>query len=127
MHNVIVVDDDPTNTTLIKLLLEMDGFAVLTSADINGAKVVTNETTDAYLIDCHLERGSSGLDLLKDIRSGRTAAAPDTVVIVTSGDYRREVDAEVAGADLFLLKPYPPDTLSKKLAELLNHRANHGE
>jgi len=127
MHNVIVVDDDPTNTSLIKLLLEMDGFSVTTSADIAGAKMVSSETTDAYLIDCHLERGSNGLDLLRDIRNGSTAASRDTVVIITSGDYRREVDAEVYGADLFLLKPYPPDTLSKKLADLLRAKGSYGE
>ena len=127
MHKVIVVDDDPTNTSLIKLLLEMDGFSVQTSADIAGAKEVSSLSTDAYLIDCHLERGSNGIDLLKDIRLGETKAAVDVVVIVTSGDYRREVDAEVAGADLFLLKPYAPDTLSSKLKELLKARAHHGE
>lgn len=127
MHTVIVVDDDPTNTSLIKLLLEMDGFSVQTSADIAGALDLSRGNTDAFLIDCHLERGSNGLDLLKDIRMGGTAAASDTVVIVTSGDYRREVDAEVAGADLFLLKPYPPDTLSIKLNELLSAKASNGQ
>ena len=120
MFNVIVVDDDPANTTLLKMLLEMDGFTVTTSADIEGAKANTDSETAAFLIDCHLARGKSGLDLVRDIRQGQTAAAADAVVLVTSGDYRQKQASEEAGANRFLLKPYPPETLSSLLLQLLN-------
>ena len=119
MSNIIVVDDDPTNITLTKLLLELDGFSVTTCFDIASAKSYADEKTDAFLIDCHLARGASGIDLLRDIRSGSTAAEQEVVVIITSGDYRRESEASEAGADKFLLKPYPPESLSENLTKLL--------
>ena len=124
--NVVVVDDDPTNTTLIKMLLEIEGFSVTTSADLVEARAAIRESTDAFLIDCHLARGVSGLDLVREIRSGETLAAQDCVVIVTSGDVRRDQDAWDAGADLFLLKPYKPDLLYTKLDELLLAKRENG-
>lgn len=119
MSNIIVVDDDPTNITLTKLLLELDGYSVTTCFDITSAKASAGDGTDAFLIDCNLARGANGIDLLRDIRSGTTGAEEEVVVIITSGDYRREVEASEAGADMFLLKPYPPESLSDNLAKLL--------
>ncbi len=122
MSNIIVVDDDPTNITLTRLLLELDGFSVATCFDIPSAKTSADASTDAFLIDCHLARGASGIDLLRDIRRGSTAAEQEVVVIITSGDYRRESEASEAGADMFLLKPYPPESLSENLAKLLEFK-----
>ena len=57
MPNVIVVDDDPTNMTLLKLLLELDGFVVNTYSDVPSAKAAAQKDTDAFVIDYHLARG----------------------------------------------------------------------
>ena len=125
MSNIIVVDDDPTNTSLIKMLLELDGFRVKTSPDLDKARAAATADTDAFLVDCHLARGVSGLDLVREVRAGETESAQDTVIIVTSGDYRREEDSMESGADWFLLKPYKPDLLSSKLNELLAKKGDN--
>jgi CheY-like chemotaxis protein len=117
MSKVIVVDDDPTNVGLIKMLLELDGFSVVACTNMAQAKAAA-EGAAAFIIDCYLARGASGLDLLQDIRAGATPAAQDTVVIMTSGDYRRSDDARQGGANLFLLKPYSPAVLSEELNRL---------
>jgi DNA-binding response OmpR family regulator len=119
MTNFIVVDDDQSNTTLIKMLLELDGFTVGAYASVDEAKVHAASDTDAFVVDYHLARGVSGIDLLRAVRSGETAASPQTAFIITSGDYRREEEVRQAGADLFLSKPYPPETLSKEIEKLL--------
>jgi CheY-like chemotaxis protein len=120
MTNVIVVDDDQANTTLIKILLELDGFTVGAYASVDEAKANSTADTDAFVVDYHLARGANGLDLLHAVRNGETAALPQTAFIITSGDYRREDDALAAGADRFLFKPYPPETLSQEIEKLLN-------
>ncbi|GJM39945.1 MAG: hypothetical protein DHS20C20_02270 [Ardenticatenaceae bacterium] len=119
MKKIIVVDDDNTNSSLIKMLLELDGFSVEACEDQVKAEAVASQETKAFVVDCHLARGKSGLDLLRAIRAGKTNAASDTAVIVTSGDYRRENESMQAGANLFLLKPYPPNTLSEVIVEIL--------
>lgn len=119
MTKVIVVDDDVTNVGLIKMLLELEGFEAEACTGIKQAKATANEETDVFVVDINLARGTSGLDLLKDIRAGQTAARPDTIVIMTSGDYRRENDSLDAGAQRFLLKPYPPQSLSAEINKLI--------
>ena len=120
MANIIVLDDDKTNTELIKMLLELDGFQVEPCLTIEDAIRVTTPEIDALVIDCNLSRGTSGLDLLRQIRANETNASGDTVVVMTSGDVRREKEALELGANLFLLKPYPPESLATTLNTLLN-------
>lgn len=119
MAHVIVLDDDPSNSGLLKMLLELDGFSVTSCTDISQAIDASNEEVDAYVVDIHLARGSSGLDLLTMIRLNETDANPDCAVIMTSGDHRLEDEAKRLGASTFLLKPYSPDVLSSTLKELL--------
>ena len=119
MKQIIVVDDDNTNASLIKMLLELDGFSVATCEDQVNAEAAATSETQAFVVDCHLARGRSGLDLLRAIRAGKTNAPAETAVIVTSGDYRLEEESLKSGADLFLLKPYPPNTLSEVIGNIL--------
>jgi two-component system chemotaxis response regulator CheY len=125
MTQIIVVDDDNTNSSLIKMLLELDGFAVEACEDQDTATAVTTQETKAFVIDYHLARKRSGLDLLRAVRAGETEADRETAVIVTSGDYRRKEEAIEAGANLFLLKPYPPNILSNSIKEILAEGADN--
>ena len=120
MPRIIVVDDDLSNTSLIKMLLELDGFTVEACANLPAVRSTTTADTAVFVVDYHLARGENGLDVIRAVRDGETAASPDAVVIVTSGDHRREDEALQAGADLFLSKPYPPSSLSQEIDRLLS-------
>ncbi|MCA9924340.1 MAG: response regulator [Anaerolineales bacterium] len=121
MIKVIVVDDDPTNAGLIKMLLELDGFQVTSCSDKTETEKAATIETQVFVIDCNLARGASGIDILKSIRTGLMAASETAVVIMTSGDYRLEQETMAAGANRFLLKPYSPDVLSKMISALLQN------
>lgn len=126
MPKIIVVDDDQTNISLLKMLLEMDGFSVEACVDGAQAKRAAAQGVDAFLVDFNLAGGKSGLDLLKDVRAGQTSAAKNTLFIMASGDHRREAESHAAGADMFLLKPYSPTDLSEELSKLLATKEKHG-
>lgn len=119
MANIILIDDDRTNANLIKMLLEMDGFSVNVCPDLQHARELIQETTDAFIIDCNLARGDNGIDMLKAIRNGDTVVSKNVPVIMTSGDDRRSREADEAGANRFLLKPYSPNKLSEELSRLV--------
>ncbi len=119
MTQVIVVDDDLTNVTLTKMLLELEGFEVIGCTNLIQAQAASSAQTKGYVVDINLARGENGLDLLRMIRAGATAGAANSVVIITSGDYRREQEAIAAGADKFLFKPYAPGDLPKLLKTLI--------
>lgn len=119
--NVIVVDDDPTNAGLIKMLLELDGYAVTTCTDLPQAETAASPTTDVFVVDINLARGASGVDLLHQIRAGNLSTPANATVFMTSGDYRRETEVMEAGANRFLLKPYTPDVLSRAINEIFKN------
>jgi len=118
MRRIILVDDDRTNTMLIKRLLELDGFKVLVCPDVRRAKEASLTGVDAFVIDCNLSYGDEGVDLLIAIRNNDTAAKSTVPVIMTSGDDRWQSSAEQAGATSFLIKPYSPSVLSIQLREM---------
>ena len=121
MHRIILVDDDRTNITLIRMLLEMDGFIVDACPDVARAQLAAGSGVDAFIIDCNLAHGDDGIELLRATRVGSTKADPNIPVIMTSGDDSRSGAAELAGATRFLVKPYSPGTLSTHLSELLGN------
>jgi DNA-binding NtrC family response regulator len=118
MGTVILVDDDRSNTTLLKMLLEMDGFKVVACPGESQAIAAAHNGVGAFIIDCNLAQGEDGVELLRAIRNGDTPATLDCPVIMTSGDDRRVREAEQAGATEFLLKPFSPTSLSNLLRSM---------
>ena len=115
MKKVLLADDDFTMVSLLKTLLNMEGYQVATLLDKPG-DIMDNIRTikpDILLLDVYLgER--NGLDLVHQIRQD-----PDLenirIVMVSGIDKTEECLA--AGADRFLLKPYMPNELFDVLRE----------
>jgi DNA-binding response OmpR family regulator len=126
MKTIIIVDDDLTNTSLLQMLLEIEGYRAITCKNIEEAKTAAYDGADGFVVDCHLAGGVSGLSLLRDVRAGETAVSANTIVIMASGDHRIEVESLESGADRFLLKPYSPTDLSVELSKLLAKREHSG-
>jgi DNA-binding response OmpR family regulator len=119
MAKVIVVDDDPSATMLIRMLLELEGFEVTTSFDRSSAIEAATPETATFIIDFNLGYGGNGADLIRAIRAGTTGAPSTVPTILVSGDQRVEQEALAAGANVFLLKPYSPSHLSETVHRLI--------
>jgi DNA-binding response OmpR family regulator len=114
-ERISLVEDDFTMRSLLKTLLEIEGFEVLS---FEGGSEDFVEKMKQYhphfiLIDFHLKK-SSGLELLRLLRSGLIDPKPE--ILMLSGEDRKDQCLE-AGADGFLLKPFMPDELIEWLHE----------
>lgn len=112
----MIVDDDRTMNSLLKTLLELDGFAVVLAS--HGEAVLAtalSEKPDAVLMDVHIAE-ADGMDLLQQIR--RHPQLAQLPVIMSSG-MDMEYEARQFGANAFILKPYPPDELSSTLKKVI--------
>lgn len=127
MKTIVLVDDDPSNIGLLQMLLELDGYEALACKNIAEAKIAAAREPDAFVIDCRLAKGASGITLLEEIRAGETAVSTATIILMVSGDARLEEQSLNAGADAFLLKPYSPNELSKTLNALLAQKEQSGQ
>ena len=119
MTKILLVDDDPTSSDLLKMFLELESFEVVTARNLVTARDVLDDSTCVVLLDYHLSQNVNGLDFLDEIRSGRTKALEDTPVIVTSGDDRAQENALEQGANAFMHKPFAPSELVVVIRGLL--------
>jgi two-component system phosphate regulon response regulator PhoB len=112
---IMLVEDDKNMRSVLRTLLEIEGYQVVIhplDQPLDGIlSSVHDSRPDVILLDYHLT-DFSGLEVLKSLR-----ADPDvkhTRVIMSSGSDVQD-RCLAAGADDFLLKPYMPDELIRKL------------
>ena len=113
---VMIVDDDRTMNSLLKTLLELDGFVVVLAS--HGDLVLPTalaEKPDAVLMDVHIA-DADGMQLLRQIR-----LHPDLhhLPVIMSSGMDVEYECRESGADAFILKPYPPEQLSNTLKKVI--------
>jgi two-component system OmpR family response regulator len=102
--------------SLLQTLLELEGFAVLTTPlGQNALSMAREQKPDAILMDVHLADGD-GLQVLRQMRSDPDLALAR--VIMTSGLDMVE-ECRQAGCNDFILKPYAPDQLVGTLKKLM--------
>lgn len=116
MPKILLAEDDRTIISLLKTLLGMEGFQVVVSAGKGSdfIEAVCREMPAIVLMDIFLGE-ENGIDLVRKLR--RMPDLAGTKVIMTSGMALQE-ECLAAGANDFLLKPYMPEELVRKLKSL---------
>lgn len=119
MPKVLLVEDDDTMLSLLSMFLQFEGFEVGSLPNRDNLEDVLHTLhqflPSVVLIDVHL-RCFNGFDLLHKIRLD--PALQQMRVVMSSGmDYCME--AYQQGADAFILKPYMPEELVKKIKQTL--------
>ncbi len=116
-QKVMIVDDDYTMNSLLKMLLELDGFnVVLTPHPELVLSTAKQEKPDVIVMDVHIG-DVDGLGILRDLR--QDPALKTMPVIIQSG-MDVEEKCKAAGASAFILKPYPPDLLSSLFKKVIS-------
>jgi DNA-binding NtrC family response regulator len=102
---LLLVDDDEAACTLLAEVLERESYSVIRALSASEAiqRVERDGPFDAVLTDLRMP-GSSGLDLLREIRSRDSNAI--VFVLTAFGDAAAAGEAIRAGAHDFISKPY---------------------
>jgi CheY-like chemotaxis protein len=115
---VLVVDDDPVIRRLIKVNLELEGFAVAEAVDGQAAlDDIAEQAPDVVVLDVAMPR-LDGLATTAALRAD--PATSDIKIVIVSAraqqaDVRRGIEA---GADAYLTKPFEPEALIRCVREL---------
>lgn len=119
MAKILIVEDERDIRDLIMFTLQIAGHEVLMAADgEEGWQLTRQELPDLILSDVRMPR-MTGYDLCRAVK-----AAPETrhipVVFISAKGQDSEVQAGYdAGALDYILKPFAPDQLLLKVAEIL--------
>jgi CheY-like chemotaxis protein len=116
---VLVVDDERQNRQLLEIMLEPEGFIVLTAA--GGAEalaLVAREPPDVILLDVMMP-GMDGYQVAAAIKGA--AATRNIPVILLTGldDHQARTLGRDAGADDFLSRPLDRTELCTRLRMLV--------
>src|SRR5581483_3341737 len=114
--NILVVDDDPKITQLLKRALSLEGYAVQTaSSGASGLEEARARRPDLVVLDI-LMPGMDGLEVCRELRS----SGDTPVLLLTAKD---EVADRVrgldSGADDYLVKPFALEELLARIRALL--------
>ncbi len=120
---VLLVDDNPTIVEMVKLVLEMEGFEVISASDACSALdlgLSYPQSICLLLTDIMLGPGLNGREVAEQLRRVR----PHMPVLYISGySDDANVEAEISRADaVFLPKPFSVRTLAEKVNQALNSR-----
>lgn len=122
MHKILLVDDDRELTSLLKELIEMEGFSVIIAYDGEQALTLLDSTIDLLLLDIMMPK-KNGIDTLKEIR--RQYQIPVIMLTARGSDLDRVLGLEL-GADDYLPKPFNDRELVARIRALLR-RSNWSE
>jgi two-component system response regulator MtrA len=108
MHHILVVDDDPTNTKLLKFLLSDEGYEVTAVHSPHEAlSRLSDNVYDLIFLDIMMP-GMDGLELCKRIR---TTSITPIIFISARGEVKDKVTGLKAGGDDYISKPFDPNEL----------------
>ncbi len=122
-EEILIVDDNPANLKLARVLLAGEGYAIRTANDAEEALLMLDGyTPQLILMDIQLP-GVDGLELTRRLkRHPRTRG----ILIVALTAYAMKGDDEkalAAGCDGYVTKPIDTVTLPDYVAKLLSKKA----
>ena len=123
--SILVVDDNPMNLKLVRVLLAAEGYEVHTAHDAQEVlEALESWRPDLILMDLQLP-GMSGLELTRQLK---TDPATRDIPIVALTAYAMKGDEEKArasGCDGYISKPIDTRTLHQSVAGYLQPLRTH--
>ena len=117
--HVLVADDEPHIGRIIKMKLEQGPFRVTLAYDGQEAIDVLEANSDISLVLLDLMMPNlSGLDVLARIRSTDRLKHLPCIILTAAGQEVQHQRAMELGATEFLTKPFSPNELYARTAEL---------
>ena len=118
---VLVVDDQLMMVELTRRILSRLGFEQIDhEGDAEKGLAKLRERRHQLVIsDMHMQP-TTGLQLLRSVRQDYDIKDTRFILMTGSVDPSTVLAAKQAGADAYLLKPFTPDQLKTKLAEIFS-------
>ncbi len=116
MKTILIVDDEPRITTLVRDYLEHAGFTVITTGDgRNALSLVRTAKPDMVVLDLGLPE-MDGLDVT---RAMRKLSNTPIIMLTARGEETDKLIGLELGADDYMTKPFSPKELVARIRAVL--------
>ncbi len=116
---VLIVEDSRTMRSLVRVMLEPDGYTVRESAD--GRQALADLQTlspDLVITDINMPE-MDGLTLVRELRQVPALRTTPVLILTTESDDDLKAEARAAGANGWIRKPVHPEQLRRVVAQVL--------
>ena len=122
MKRILIVEDDRALSGGIALALQDGGLTLHQFCDLASAReALASEAFDLLILDINLPDGS-GLDLLRELRKGRSLP----VILLTANDLETDIVTGLElGADDYITKPFSLAVLRARVNTQLRKQAEN--
>jgi two-component system KDP operon response regulator KdpE len=121
---VLVVDDEPQITRVLRTVLSSQGYHVETAAEGESALASFTASRPELVITDLVMPHMDGLELCRRIRA---VSSVPIIVLSVKGEERTKVDALDSGADDYVTKPFGIDELLARVRAALRRRGGEQE
>lgn len=116
---ILVIDDDPNITSLLRRALSYDGYTVALAGDgPAGLAAARDNPPDLVILDIMLPQ-MDGLEVCRRLRAGGDVPI---LMLTARDDISDRVQGLDSGADDYLVKPFAVEELSARVRALLRRR-----
>lgn len=119
MTRILIVDDSPTETHVLKTMLEKNGYQVsVAQTGEDGIKLAQQETPDVILMDIVMP-GVNGFQATRKLSKDPGTSAIPIVMISTKDQDTDRIWAKRQGAKDYITKPVTESELLSKIKAAL--------
>ena len=120
---VLLIDDEPAIQTLVRLVLEGEGWRVLVAGEgSQGLHLAREQHPDVILLDVALP-DISGLEVCRQLKADLATSSIPIAMLTALAQETDRTAAMALGADDYVTKPWRPATLVAKTSLLLEKAA----
>src|SRR5512141_2194111 len=123
---VLVIDDSPTITKVVQLVLTKAGYQVQTAADGElGLAAVRAQRPDLILLDCGMPR-MNGYQFWRELTADAKLRDIPVILMSAKGDQVGERFVKVMGIVDYITKPFSPEAITAVVQHTIGKYAGPG-
>jgi len=117
---IIIIDDEPSVGTLLKINLKQKGYSVVTAeSGVEGITKAEAEGFDLIILDVALP-GMNGIEICRTFREIKNYLEVPIIMISSRSDNLTIEQTWSAGASDYLVKPFTFEELIQKIEDYLS-------
>jgi DNA-binding response OmpR family regulator len=118
-RRIVIADDEPNLVMSIEYLLQREGFEVTVARDGQDAlEAVARVRPEVVLLDVAMPR-KSGFEVCQLLRADPALGSLKIVLLTAKGRDDDVAKGLALGADAYMIKPFSPKELARRVHELL--------
>ena len=119
MKKILIIDDEPDIIKVVKFRLIKMGYEVMTATNgREGLESLRALKPDLVLLDYRMSF-LSGDEVCKEIKKDESTRHIPVILMTASTQDTWEENIQTMGADDYILKPFEPEELIKKIKKLI--------